>query len=296
MLHPSLCFRFAARSRFQILHTFRNTTRLASNSAAPRRPPPTTPVTQPSRVSERLPEGWRISRTKLVEELFANNKTQLYKAPRRVTYLRLQCWGLAGLGVAFLNFFYLDKYYSAQELKRRGIEYPWLVAVGETLTALFVFIGVCFAVYRAQNHVQAIQLVKEMDTVFVRLSIRTVVPFLRTHIAVRPQNIALSKHLILPAKPPLWMLPRKDNERSVSVLIVSVMGNTYRAFFRFFWHIVDSGRRFIRGDGLISMSFTGEDAKQASIAGKYLLDIDGDWLLHEKNGKEGEVLSEFFEQ
>lgn len=232
-------------------------------------------------MADKITQNERLQRIKLVEELYEKGVIQLYEAPRRLTYFRLQCWVVAGLGLAFVSFYYTDKVWDVAKLKERGVELPWLVAIGEGAAVGVICIALGYALLRSLNHVQAIQLVKEMDTVFVRLRVRSAVPFLKTYLAIRPYNLLISEKLVWPKTVPNWMRRKELNESSASAVILSVIGNSLRALPRFFWHIWNEGRRFLFYDGLVEMSVIGEDAKDASKS-PYLLDIDGAWALHGK--------------
>lgn len=293
MLNFNSCIRHAVRNRPPAAQLFRLYARPVSTKPVSVKPVLSKGSTlaarrvskTPSDIAKQSLEEAKYQKIKLAEELYVKNEVLLYTAPRHLTYLRLQIWAIFGVGGSFLAWFFGEKVYDVEKLREKGVKHPWPVALAELATATFVAFAMGFFLYRSTNHVQTVRIVKEADTVFLRLSIRSIFPGIKSHVAVRPFNLAISDRLVWPRSPPNWMLPRKLNESSASAVILSVIGNSLRAFPRFFWQIWNQGRRLIRSDGLMEMRVIGENKDKAS-AWSYSLDVDGAWLLHDKNGKQ----------
>lgn len=283
----SPCIRHAGRSRPTILQSTRIYIRSQSTNPTAVKPTGRSAIRPQARVSDLATQNAQYKRIKLVEALYAAGNTTLYKAPRRLTYFRLQCWALLGMGMSFMTWFMNMKLYDVAEMRKRGIEYPWLATIGETSAAVLIAAVCGTCVFRLMNHVQIVQLVKEMDVVYVRLSSRSIVPFVKSHVAVRPYNLAITDRLALPKSPPDWLAIRKLDESSRPAVVASVMRNTFKAFPLLIWHIINEARRFLTSEGSVKAKIIGEDANNTEASkGYYILDVDGAWaVLNPEEGK-----------
>lgn len=248
------------------------TSKPPARPAAPKRGP----------TSDNLDAATKLMKVQLAEQVYSEGKTLLYRAPRRLTYYRIQNWVLAAAASGTIAWMIADRMFDAEMWKSRGIAYPQAIRVVYTIVGAFLaaIAGVC--VYRPGGHVHTIGLVKQLDNVFLQVSVRTRLPFAKRRHVIQPYNLLLDPRLAAMKEIPDWMISQSPDESSPSAFTAGVLSNSLRAISRFFFSIFASARQFISLEGIISVDLLKEEAGTRQILRGFYLDADGQYLTYEK--------------
>lgn len=240
-------------------------------------------VSRPPPTSGDLGTASKLVKIGLAERAYDAGTRLVYRAPHRLTFFRLQSWLLAGLATGVIGWFFVDRMFDASMWKSRGISYPRVHQAMYTIIGAFLagVAGIC--VYRPGGHIHAIKLVKEADAVFLQLSVRTRLPFIKSRLMVQPYNLLIHPRLAAMRDIPDWMLSRAPNESSPSAFTLGVLANSSRAISRFFFSIFASARQFFLQEGIIQVGLLKEEAGKRHVLTGFYLDADGQYFVQNKS-------------
>ena len=251
-----------------------------ASSAAPRQPRYAPPSKPPSGAD--LRQASRLQGVKLIEQLYNASERNLYQAPTRLATFRFQSWLLATIGFTYVCGATLSGMTSPGYWKSVGHTYPTAIACSH-IAFNAVWFGVSLlCLLRIRNQIHSVNIIKQADSAFVKVSVRRLAPFFQRHIVLRPFDIQIDGRAVASTRIPDWMVAQKLNESSPSAASASVILNTFRAMFRPVYYFFASQVQFLRQEGIVDIGLSVEENGSRKIQKGYRIDLSGDFLSEDE--------------
>ena len=225
----------------------------------------------------------KLRKIEYAEKLYNEGSVVLFRASGRLRAYRFQCYALAAVSFAaiYLNI-HVDSI-NPEELKARGI--PAFVAGAYLALGVFLMVAGNWAISRARGQIRSITLVKQLDQVFLEVTVTRRIPFLKQQVLVKPYDMIVDSRLVAMKNIPIWMVPRDVDESSPSAATASVIKGTFSAISRFFYNFVFSpAKQFFLREGILSIQLLHDNPNTQSktISESFSLDTDGQFLSDAK--------------
>lgn len=275
--------RFPTTPSFISLRSYAATRPPASVKGAPR---PSPNIAQPRRTPPRpntygIDEIRRLRKIDLAEQLYKSGDKLLYQSTNRTTRFRLTSWGLSFLCGAGIFYFWQNNLLDLEYFKAIGHDHPNLVLFAFATTSIFLGAALGWAFKKSMNNVDRLDLVQKSGAVFVQITVRRPVPFLKRSFVVRPQDVVVDDRVVAMMSIPESLLASAPSESSPSAFTWGVIRESLRSVSRFFYNIFDSARVFFSQEGIISIDVSTQKGDKTKVE-RYFMDAGGLYFHHEE--------------
>lgn len=218
----------------------------------------------------------------MAEKLFNSGDKILYQSTRRTTNFRVNAWMLSSLALLGLGYFYSNRLLDINYYREIGHDHPILVCVAFSTTSFFLAAAATWTFKKSLNHVDSIELVQKSSAVFLQVTYRRFIPFLKKSFIIRPSDMVVDGRYVVMMSIPEFLHPNPPSETSPSAFTYGVIRETLKSVSRFFYQIFDSARAFFSQEGIISADMKEvKDGKEKTT--EYYMDAGGLYL--QQNGK-----------
>lgn len=216
-----------------------------------------------------------FAKIQLIEQLFASGTRLLYKAPKRLAIFRLQNWLLSAVCIGGVLTYQKVGLLDLEEYQKRRqsriIYFLYMIIAG-------FLCGIAgFLVYRTRGHVHAISLVERSNQIYLNVTTRSAVPFLKGNVLAKPENLVIRNSLVLPQGMPQVAPKNTGGQPSVMKTVLKSTGGIGEAF-------VSATRLFFTNEGMIDLEILEQQATKEETSSAYSLDVTGGWEVKKDGG------------
>lgn len=207
----------------------------------------------------------------------------MYKSTVKTTFFRAFAYSLTIVAAFGITTLYASGFLSVDTFRDLGHDSPVLVYSAFAITSIFLGAAAGWALFRTWNHVHRIDLIEKTGTIFLQVTVRSGVPFMKRQLTIKPQDMVVDHRYVAAFGLHPMLVPVAPTESSgVPVVIGGVVRETIKFISRFFYNIFDAARVFFNQEGIMTV-----DIKQEKKARKnveiYFLDTSA--LFLQENNK-----------